>query len=252
MFSLWQLAALFGTGAVAGLVDSIAGGGGLITLPVLLAMGLDPQAALGTNKLQSTFGVASASANYARLKLLRPGEWKRTVCFTLAGAMAGTLAVQRLDPQLLRRAIPIVLVVIALYALVRPDFGSEAREPRLRRPAFDVGIGLLLGFYDGFIGPPVGTFWTIACIVGLGMPLLHATAATKLMNLASNIASLIFFAAAGQVLFSAGLVMGLGQLVGAHIGSGLAVQRGHRFVRTIFVLVALAITVKLLRDVFAP
>lgn len=242
----WHLPVLVATGVAAGFVDSIAGGGGLITVPVLLNLGLPPQVALGTNKLQATFGSGSATYNYGRAGLITWTECPTGVLFSLAGAVGGTLTVQQLDPAFLRRLIPWLLVAVAVYTLVRPRFGEAPEPQRLPRGWFYLLAGSLIGFYDGFFGPGTGSFWAMAFVLGLGFDLTRATAHTKLMNFASNVGSLAVFLAAGQAVWAYGLAMGLGQCVGARLGARAVVRRGARFIRPIFVAVALAITARLL------
>src|SRR3954470_20766831 len=162
MIESWQLPLLFLVGFAAGFVDSIAGGGGLIALPALLSCGLDPQTALGTSKLQATFGSGSAAWHYARAGTVSLRDCARGFLLTLIGAALGTLVVQRLDPSFLKRCIPILLAVVAIYTLLKPRLGEEDVHPRMNRAWFDVSFGLVFGFYDGFFGPGVGTFWTMA------------------------------------------------------------------------------------------
>lgn len=246
MIALWQLPLLFATALAAGFVDAIAGGGGLITVPVLLSLGWDPQHALGTNKLQATFGSGSATWHYARAGVVPLGDCRRGAAITFAGAAVGTLVVQRLDPAFLRRIIPILLLAVAGFVLLKPRLGETDVHPRLGRAGFDLASGLLLGFYDGFFGPGTGTFWALACLLGLGFNLTKATGYTKVMNFASNLGSLLLFLLGGQVYFGAGLVMGAGQLLGAQWGAAMVVRRGARFIRPVFLVVVLALTLKLL------
>jgi uncharacterized membrane protein YfcA len=250
VFEPWQLALLFATGMAAGFVDSIAGGGGLISLPVLLSFGLDPKQALGTSKLQSSFGAGSAAWHYAQAGLVDLKDCARGFAITFAAAVAGTLTVQQLDPSFLRRFIPVLLIAVAAYMFLRPQVGVKDIHPRMRRPCFDILFGLSIGFYDGFFGPGTGTFWAVAFMWGVGFSLTRATACTKVMNFGSNIGSLIFFWVGGHVMVSAGLVMGLGQVLGARIGSRMVVKRGTKFIRPVFLSVVLAITAKLLYDAF--
>lgn len=241
----WHWPLLVATGVAAGFVDSIAGGGGLITIPVLLNLGLPPQVALGTNKLQASFGSGSATYNYGRAGLIPWAECRLGALCSLAGAVAGSWTVQRLDPGLLRRLIPWLLMAVAFYTLVRPRFGETPQPARLPRGLFDLLAGVGIGFYDGFFGPGTGSFWAVAFVMGLGLDLTRATAQTKWMNFASNIGSLAVFLGAGQVVWSYGLAMGLGQCVGARLGARAVVRRGVGFIRPIFVAVALAITARL-------
>jgi uncharacterized membrane protein YfcA len=250
MVQPWHLPLLFGTGLVAGFVDSVAGGGGLITLPVLMNLGIDPKLALGTNKLQATFGSGSASWHYARAGTVSPSDCKLGFAVTFLGAALGTWLVQRLPRDFLIRAIPVLLIVVAVYFLLKPDLGAASARPRLSRVWFTVGFGLLLGFYDGFFGPGTGTFWAMAFVLGLGFNLVKATGYTKVMNFSSNLSSLLFFLLGGNVLFVSGLTMGLGQLLGARLGSRMVVAKGAKFIRPIFISMVLAITAKLLYDIY--
>src|SRR5262245_48406676 len=180
---------LFGAGLVAGFVDSIAGGGGLITMPALLSLGGDPALTLGTNKLQAVCGSGTAAWHYSKAGVVAWREAGRAFAWTLIGAAAGSMAVQQLDPLLLKRGIPILLLVVAAVVLFKPELGTVDRHPRMPRGAFDICFGLLLGFYDGFFGPGAGTFWTIAFVLCLGFNLTRATGWTKAVNFGSNLAS---------------------------------------------------------------
>jgi uncharacterized membrane protein YfcA len=250
VLELWQLPLLFATGLAAGFVDSIAGGGGLISLPVLLGLGYPPQLALGTNKLQAVFGSASATWHYARGGAMPLRDCVRGFFWTLAGSVAGALCVQWLDPNLLRKLIPVMLVLSVGVLVLRPHLGHADHPPKLGRPLFDVLFGLSLGFYDGFFGPGTGTFWAMAFVLVLGFNLTKATGYTKAMNFASNLGALALFTLAGQVLVMAGLVMGAGQLLGARLGAGMVMRRGARFIRPVFITAVLAITAKLLYDAY--
>ncbi len=246
MFEPWHLPLLFGTGLVAGFVDSIAGGGGLISVPVLLSFGLDAPVALGTNKLQAAVGSGSAAWHYARAKTVPLEDCARGFVLSLLGAALGTLAVERVDPSFLKRFIPILLLAVALYTLLKPGLGDKDLRPRLARQWFDLTFGLGLGFYDGFFGPGTGTFWTMAFMLCLGFNLTKATGYTKVMNFASNLSSLAFFLLAGNVRFTAGITMAIGQLIGAKLGASMVIAKGTKFIRPIFISVVLALTLQLL------
>jgi uncharacterized membrane protein YfcA len=242
----WAFPVLFVTGVAAGFVDSIAGGGGLITLPVFFSFNLPPQLALGTNKFQAMFGSGGAAWHYSRSGVVKIGECWMGIGFTALGAVAGTVTVQHLNPAFLEHFIPIALLAIAAWVILRPKLGAEDIHPRLSAGWFYGFAGFSFGFYDGFIGPGVGTFWTMAFMLGLGFNLTKATGYTKVMNLASNLASFCFFAAAGQVDYSAGVAMAIGQLLGARLGSRMVIQRGVRFIRPIFLTMVFALIIKLL------
>jgi len=247
---LWILLILFATGFIAGLVDAIAGGGGLITVPALLAVGLPPQVAIGTNKLQSSFGSGSAMAHFARAGTVRLRDCVPGIAATAVGAGIGALAVQSLDPDFLRRVIPFMLIAIAGYLLAAPRLGYEEVRARLRPLTFYLIFGLAIGCYDGFFGPGTGTFWAMAFMLCLGQNLTRATAHTKVMNFTSNIVSLGFFIASGVVRYPEGLAMGAGQFLGARVGARLVISRGTRFVRPVFLAMVLLLSLKLLLDAF--
>lgn len=237
---------LFAAGFCAGLIDAMAGGGGLITIPVLLGMGMPPQTALGTNKLQGAFGSGSAMLQFVRAGALDLRECTAGIAWTAAGAAIGTVAVQRLAPALLRDIIPLLLIAIALTMLLSPRLGMDDVRERMGRRSFYAVFGLALGCYDGFFGPGTGTFWAMAFVLFLGHNLTRATASTKVMNFTSNLVSLLFFAGLGSVSLPEGIVMGLGQFTGARIGSRLVIRRGSRFIRPVFIAVVIAISARLL------
>jgi len=237
---------LFATGLVAGLIDAIAGGGGLITIPVLLGAGMPPRIALGTNKLQASFGSGSAMLAFARSGTVRLNDCRIGIASTAVGAVLGTITVQKLDPALLRHAIPWLLVAIVLYTMLTPRLGYEDIHPRLEPGTFFFSFGLILGFYDGFLGPGTGSFWVMALMLGLGFNMLRATGYTKVMNFTSNAASLAMFIYGGSVLWREGLSMGAGQFVGARIGARIVMRKGVRFIKPVFIAMVLAITARLI------
>lgn len=246
----WFYPVLFLTGLAAGFVDAIAGGGGLITLPVFLSLGFEPKDALGTNKLQATFGSGSAAFHFAHAGLVDLKEcWTGIFC-TAVGALAGTLLVQQLATDVLRKLIPWVLLAIAFYVFFRPRFGTAEVKPRMGSGAFHLLFGFTFGFYDGFLGPGTGTFWAMAYMLLLGFNMMRATAHTKVMNFTSNLVAFLLFLMAGHVKFAAGVAMGLGQLAGARLGSRVVIARGVRVIRPIFISVVVALSLKLLYDNF--
>ena len=205
---LWAYPVLFATGLVAGTVDAIAGGGGLISLPALLAFGLPAPFALATSKLQGAFGSGSAAWSFARRGVVNLRECRLGFALTALGAVGGAFTVRLLDPQFLGALIPWLLGAIVVYMIFRPQLGETSRHHRMETTPFYLLFGLGLGFYDGFFGPGVGSFWTIAFVTVLGHDFVRAAGHTKVMNFASNLAALAFFAFAGTVLWLPGLVMG--------------------------------------------
>lgn len=249
--SFWLYPALFVSGLVAGWIDSIAGGGGLVTIPILLGFGLPPQVALGTNKFQASFGSFTAASYYVRKGVVDLPDARLGVMWTLVGSAGGTLAVQHASPDFLNLLIPVLLIVIALYMLVVPVPAEHGGRARMGRSAFYLLFGFALGFYDGFFGPGVGSFWAFALIAGLGFSLTRATGYTKVMNFTSNIVSFVVFLAGGFVLVLPGIAMAAGQIIGARVGSGMVVKRGAKFIRPVFIAVVILTTVKLLVQRFS-
>ncbi|WP_428605983.1 TSUP family transporter [Sedimenticola sp.] len=247
--SLDILALLFFTGVLAGMVDAIAGGGGLIALPVLLSTGLAPTQALATNKLQGSFGTFSSTLYFIRNDLIRLGELKFMIACTFVGAATGTLIVQRISTQFLAGIIPLLLIGIALYFLLSPTISDDHRSPRISPLLFSLSVGFGVGFYDGFFGPGAGSFFAIGFVGLLGFGLTKATAHTKVLNLTSNLASLIFFVISGHVIWSIGLTMGIGQMIGARFGARLVLRRGVRLIRPMIVLICILISSKLLLQI---
>ncbi|WP_028316820.1 TSUP family transporter [Desulfatibacillum aliphaticivorans] len=247
-FEFYHYAVFVLTGLCAGFVDSIAGGGGILTMPVLLAMGIPPHLALGTNKLQASFGSFTAAVNYSRKGLVSlSGIWM-PVLFTAVGAAIGTVSIQMLSADFLSVIIPFLLAGIFFYTLLTPQLGQEDRKARMGKHAFYVAAGLLLGFYDGFFGPGTGSFWTIGLVLLIGLDLKKATAFTKIVNFTSNIVALIAFIIGGNVIFTIGILMGAGQMTGAYLGSRMVILRKVNFVRSVFLAVVGVTLVKLIWD----
>ncbi len=248
--SLWLIPVLFATGLLAGLLDTISGGGGLITIPVLLGIGIPPAYALGTNKLQASFGSGSATYHFLRSGAVGLRECAAGIALTFLGASLGALAVQRLDADLLKRLIPFLLAAAALYVFVHPGFGRAPTRPRLERLPFYLLAGLGLGFYDGFFGPGTGSFWVVALMLGLGQDMKTATATTKVMNFTSNAASLLFFALGGHVLVAPAVAMAAGQVIGGRLGAKLVLTRGARLVRPALLIMVVVVLAKLVWDAY--
>ncbi|WP_020396959.1 TSUP family transporter [Thiolinea disciformis] len=237
---------LFLLAILAGWVDSIGGGGGLISIPALLWAGHSPLEVLATNKLQSSFGSLTATINYARQGLLSPREHIADITLTFLGALLGALVVQRVDSSILQRLIPVLLIGFAIYLLLSPNLGALASKPKITRPLFAATAGFGIGFYDGFFGPGTGTFFAIAFISLLGYTLPRATASTKLLNFTSNAAALFIFILSGHVLWLTGLIMGTGQIIGSWVGSHMAAKHGVRLIRPLLIVVSLLVSLRLL------
>lgn len=242
-------AALTAVAVLTGFIDAIAGGGGLIMMPALLSAGLPPINALATNKLQSVFGTAVACSNYARKGLV---DWRAnlmTICLIFAGATVGVIAVQAIDTKALSLIIPLLLLLVAIYVLLSPRMSDDDAHQRISARGY-APVGAAIGAYDGFFGPGTGSFFT-ATLVGLrGLGLTRATALTKLFNLTSNVASVIFFAIGGKMFWLLGFCMAGGAMLGGWIGSHTAMRFGARLIRPLLVLLSLGLTARLLWSYF--
>ncbi len=239
---------LFLAGLAGGFVDSIAGGGGLISVPALLATGMPPVSALATNKAQAMFGSLTAALTYARKGHVNLSDMKLAIAFTFIGAAVGTLLVQVLDANLMMSIIPFMLIATALYFAFGPRVGHVDRHHLMEQTPFYAIFGLGIGFYDGFFGPGTGSLWALAFVAVLGFNMLKATAHTKVVNFTSNFTSFVFFAFAGHVLWLPAAVMALGQLLGARIGANTAMKHGAGIIRPLLVAISLVITTKLIYE----
>ncbi|MBI1190818.1 MAG: TSUP family transporter [Tepidisphaera sp.] len=242
------LLALFGVACVAGCVDAIAGGGGLLTLPAIFWTGIPPVFAFGTNKLQGTAGSFSSSIHFVRARAVDFRRFWPAFLAALLGGCLGAYSLQLADPAFLRRFIPWLLIAIALYMLFAKRVGEVQRRQRLTLPAFAAAAAFSIGFFDGFFGPGAGTFYALACVSLLGLTLPVATAHAKLMNFASGLASLTVFIVSGKVLWAPGLAMAAGQFFGAQVGARLVIRGGARFVRTVLIVMSILLAAKLITD----
>lgn len=240
------IAILFASACLGGFVDAIAGGGGMVTIPALLSVGIPPHLALGTNKLQGCFGSLTAALNYRRSNIVRFRDTGVGIIFTAFGALAGTISVQLISPQLLRQSIPIMLLGLLIYMLFNPRIGDRLGEPKIGLNLFYLLFGCMIGFYDGFFGPGTGTIWTLVYVLWLGFDLKKSTAHTKVMNLTSNAISTLVFSLGGHVLLFAGIVMGVGQIVGAYAGSQVVVKRSTGFIRLFSMAIMATTTARLI------
>ncbi|WP_217525633.1 TSUP family transporter [Vibrio metschnikovii] len=244
--SLEVLGLLFLVAGVAGFIDAMAGGGGLLTLPALLAAGVPPTQALATNKLQSSFGSFSATFYFVRQGLVSLKAMRLAIACTFVGAAFGAEAVQYIDASLLTSLIPVLLIAISLYFLLAPATKNHTGSAPLSETAFAFTIGFGVGFYDGFFGPGTGSIFTV-CFVALGhFGLVEATARTKVLNFTSNIAALTFFLIAGLPIWQIGLTMAVGGFIGARMGAKVVISQGQRWIRPLVITMSMLMALKLL------
>jgi uncharacterized membrane protein YfcA len=236
----------------AGFVDSIAGGGGLVTVPALLLAGFSPVDSIATNKLQALFGSGSATLAYAAKGQVSPSRQLPAAAAAFAGGCAGALAATVAPADVLSAALPVVLIAIALYFALKPNMNDLDRAERLSPFLFAATLVPLVGFYDGIFGPGAGSFYMLGFVALAGYGVTKAAAHTKLLNFASNLGGFVIFAAVGVIHWKIGLLMGVCQFLGARVGALLAVRIGARLIKPLLVVVCVALAVKLLADPANP
>ena len=253
--SLWTLALLALAGLFAGFVDAVVGGGGLVQLPALVVAfpGAAPVQVLATNKLAGTCGTSVSSLTYYRRVRPDPRTFLPLMAVAFLGSSLGAVAASYLPEKAFNPIILVALVVVGAYVLLKPDLGTETelRFSGRRHLGVAVLVGLVIGFYDGALGPGTGSFFVFTLVGLLGYSFLEASAKARLANWATNVAALLVFAAQGAVVWRVGLVVGVCNLAGSYLGARTAVARGSRFVRVFFVLVVTAFIVKIGSDVLA-
>ena len=230
----------------AGFVSAIVGAGGTIVLPVLLATGISPLEALATNKFQSVCGTSTSALYYLRHGLIQLRTLRGAVLGCLLGSAAGTWVVQHIAVHRLEWLIPTLLIGVALYTLMSPRLRDQPAKPRISTASFAFFVATPLGFTSGFFGPGTGTFVTVALISLLGQSARQAVAQTKVLVLACNGMSLLLYLPIWQVLWTIGVLMALGQVVGARLGAQMVVHRGAALVRPMMVTVTVALSAYLI------
>ncbi len=251
--STWTVILLGVAALTAGFVDAVVGGGGLIQLPALVIAfpQVAPVHVLATNKLGSVCGTTVSSATYYRRVRPDPHTFGPLMLLAFLGSLCGAVVASHLPRSVFDPIILVVLVVVGGYVLVRPQIGelTELRFAGHRHTLAAMLTGLVIGFYDGALGPGTGSFFVFTLVGLLGYSFLEASAKARLANWATNIAALCVFIPQGAVMWRIGLVMGAANLVGGYVGARTAVARGSRFVRVFFLLVVVAFVVKIGADV---
>jgi uncharacterized membrane protein YfcA len=231
---------------LAGFVDAIAGGGGLITVPALLLAGASPVEALATNKLQGTFGSATATLAYARAGHVRLRDQAGMAVISGVGGALGALVAHLIPAEVLRIIMPVILIGVAAFFALRKGLTDDDRVERMRPGVFTLTAVPLIAAYDGLFGPGTGSFFMIAFVALAGYGVLKATAHTKLLNFASNLGSLAVFAFSGATWWVVGFAMALGQVAGAAIGARVAMRVGARVIRPLLVATSTAMALRLI------
>ncbi len=241
---------LFAIAVLAGFVDSIAGGGGLLTLPALVLAGADPVTAIATNKVQGIFGPASAAVAYARRGLVDlAAQWPMALV-AFAASVGGALCVTLLPVDTLRLGLPVLLIAVAAFFALRPGMDDLDRARRMGPLLFAATLVPLVGFYDGLLGPGAGSFYMLGFVLLAGQGMLRAVAHSKLLNAASNAGGLLTYALIAEPWWIAGLCMGAGQVIGAQLGARVAAGRGARVIKPLLVVVSTGMALRMMWDWF--
>jgi uncharacterized membrane protein YfcA len=239
---------------LAGCIDAIVGGGGLILVPALFAIfpTTHPATLFGTNKGAAVWGTGMATVQYSRRVALPWHAMGPAAATAAAGSLAGAWLVTMVSPDFLRKGLPLVLLVVLLYTLAKKELG-RTHEPRFsgkQEALAACTVGMVIGFYDGFFGPGTGSFFVFLLVRWLGYDFLHASASAKLLNTATNLAALLLFTLKGHVWWHFALVMGISNIAGSLVGTHLALKHGTGFVRGVFIAVVSALILKTSYDAF--
>lgn len=236
-------------GFLAGFIDSVVGGGGLIAIPALLAAGIPLHLLLGSNKLAGTLCSLTSTASFVRSGKINFRLVRTLIPLSVIGAAAGTLTVRQVPSEFLKPMVIVMLIVITIYTLFKKSWGDvstfSAKSSTLRLGG--LAAALLIGFYDGFFGPGTGSFLIFAFLM-MGFEFVTAAGNAKILNLASNLTSLLTFIALGSVSYSYGLMLGIPMVIGAVVGSKLAIRKGAAYIRPLFIAVTVLLIGKQIWD----
>ncbi len=252
--SMVDFAMLGAAAFLAGLVDAVVGGGGLIQIPVLFSLFPKelPATLLGTSKLAGIFGTGAAAVNYARRVRVAWSAAAPAAAAALVLSFLGAYTVTKVPADFVRTLLPIVLVAVAVYTFRKKDFGSihAPVHSGMAERMVAVGMGAAIGFYDGFFGPGTGSFLIFMYVRFFGFDFLSASAAAKVVNVACNFSALVWFGYSGHLLWQLGLLMAVCQVAGSLVGTRLAIKHGSAFVRKLFLIVVSLLIVKTSYDAF--
>lgn len=239
---------LCAAGFLAAFIDSMVGGGGLISLPALIAAGVPPHLSLGTNKFAATCASLTSTLKYAHSGKIRFELVRWQIPCTALGAALGVGTVLRLDEKVLNLLIVLMVFAVAIYTVFKKNFGQTDRYGGLTGSRIAIGMlfAFVLGFYDGFFGPGTGAFLIFLFIRVFGFDFAAAAGNGRILNFVSNAVSLVLFAIGGKIVYLAGLPMAVFMVAGAYAGTHVAVKNGAKFIRPIFVTIALVLAGKLI------
>ncbi len=242
--SLEIILSLFFMALIAGFIDTLAGGGGLLTIPALTLSGLPPLLALGTNKLQAVMGSGTASFMMLKKKKVTLQEVKGLFIYAFIGSTIGTITVQFINADVLNFIIPLVLLLIGFYFLLMPKASNIAKEEKMSEDTYKKTIVPLIGIYDGIFGPATGSFFSLSGVAFRAKELIKATALAKVMNFGTNLASILVFILYGQVAFYIAFIMMIGQAIGAYFGSNTLVKINPNYLRYLVVIMSFSMLIK--------
>ena len=245
-FSVEIIALLFFVAMVAGWVDVIAGGGGLLTIPALIVAGVPPAAAVATNKLQGSSGTLIASIYFIKKGAIDFAKIKPLIVTTFIGAVAGSWLLLQIDAEALTIFLPVLLILTGLYFLFAPNIDDKDKKAKISLTAFAIIAAPLLGAYDGFFGPGTGSFMALAFVLLCGYSLSRATANAKILNFTSNISSLLYFIFYGDIYWLIGLVMIGGQMIGVVVGAKMVLKKGASIIKPVVIVVCFAMSAHIL------
>lgn len=245
-FSIELLTLFFFVAIIAGCIDAIAGGGGLITIPTLLLCGVPPAQAIASNKVGGVGGSMASTIHFIRMGHIDLRSAKLMIATSFIGSFLGSMLLTRIDSSFLAVFIPFLLIGFSLYFLFSPNLGALDRKQLITGLVYSVFVASVIGFYDGFFGPGTGAFFAISFTLLLGYNLVKATAYAKLLNFCSNLAALIYFIMSGSIIWEIGVAMFLGQVIGGVIGARLVVNNGKMLIKIAMVIMTIGVSVKML------
>lgn len=242
---------LIAAGFIAAFIDSVVGGGGLISLPALLFAGLPPQLALGTNKLASTMGSLTSSISFILHGKIDKALIIKLLPLSIIGSAFGVYVVQKIPSDSLKPLILVVLILVTIYTLIKKDWGIQSTFSgmNVKKAIFAIVIVTIIGFYDGFLGGGTGSFFLFAFLL-MGFDFVQSAGNAKILNFGSNLTALIVFLFYDSIDYIYGITMGISMIAGAFIGSRVAIKKGSSYVKILFVLVSMTLIGKNVFDYF--
>ena len=237
---------LFLTAVFAGFVDAIAGGGGLITLPALLLTGMSPLAAMATNKFQGSFASIAAAYSFIKKRLIDWSIGYKIIFIAYIGGFIGALFISSMPKDVLKYALPPILLLVAIYFIFSKNLNIENRKAKITKLSFIITAIPIIGFYDGAIGPGTGSFYMIAYTYLLGFGVISAVAHTKIANAACNLGALTVFSLQGNIVILLGIIMALGATLGAFLGSFYIIKYNTKIIRPMLIIISISMAAKLI------